>query len=108
MVREYLAGTWDDLSAEMTTSAKNTLALPPAEKTDVEYIRKTIADCRPAWWKTCKSGTKAKFRPVVWGHTLSATYDPTAKMNIQYRSLQRCALGHADLGREGDGFPRRG
>ncbi|HET6252131.1 MAG TPA: hypothetical protein VFE47_30880 [Tepidisphaeraceae bacterium] len=83
IVRQYLNGTWDDASAELLSSAKQALALPPAEKADVDYIRKTIAECRPAWWKTTKAGQKVRFRPVVWGHTLSGTYDPAAKTNIQ-------------------------
>ncbi|HWE03597.1 MAG TPA: hypothetical protein VG326_14425 [Tepidisphaeraceae bacterium] len=80
IVARYINGTWEELGKELSIEAKNIGALPAAQKADADYIRKAMAECRPAWWKLCKAGQKIKFRPAPWGHSLSGTYDPEAKI----------------------------
>ena len=82
LVSNYLNGKWDDVATDLKARSKEVVALPPARRADVEYIRRTIAECRPDWWAQCKAGGVVRFRPVVWGHAISATYDPSAKANL--------------------------
>jgi hypothetical protein len=83
IVTQYLNGKWDEVNGEFTRDAKGIIALPAAQRADVEYIRRTIPECRPAWWQQCKAGQMVKFRPVVWGHAIAATYDPAAKGGLR-------------------------
>lgn len=76
---QYLAGKWDELSVELTSDARAFAALAPAQRADVDYMRRALAESRPAWWKPVKAGQRMRFRPLVWGHTLSATFDPDGK-----------------------------
>jgi len=82
IVSQYLQGNWDELAGELKTRSREIAALPAAQKADVEYIRRAIGECRPEWWAQCKSGRLSKFRPVVWGRSISATYDPDAKSEL--------------------------
>ena len=82
MVSEYLGSKWAELAKELPTISKQAAALKPSERADIEYIRKTLAECRPVWWDRCKAGGKVSFRPSIWGRTLPATFDPAAKTNI--------------------------
>ena len=87
LTSDYLAGKWDDLSSRLTSDAKSITALPAAQKTDVEYIRRTIAESRPDWWKLCKAGNLVHFHPAVWGRSFNATFDPGAKVNLTINYL---------------------
>ncbi len=82
LVQQYLDGTWDDLAKELVADAKSIATLPAERKADVEYIRRTLNESRPPWWKSCKAGAKVHFRPVVWGHALSAGFTSGTKQNI--------------------------
>ena len=102
IVAQYMNGTWDELTKEMMSEAKGIGALPPAQKANVDYIRRTIAESRPAWWKQCKAGQKFRFHPAPWGKTLFAIYDPAAKMSST-QFLQRRANRHRRLERRRHG-----
>lgn len=71
IVGEYLSGTWDQAETDLASVLPTT-----PEKADLDYIRKTITECRPAWWKLCKAGKKVSFRAVVWGQQFGTTYNP--------------------------------
>jgi hypothetical protein len=79
IVAGYMAGQFDELMADIVTNIKEVSLLPAAQKADVEYIRKAVGECRPAWWKVVKPGAVVRFRPIVWGQTLNATFDPDEK-----------------------------
>ena len=84
IVKDYLESRWDEAAADLASlpKAPSTSTTKPSTHTDLDYIRKTLAECRPPWWKQIKTGKKMNFRPSVWGRTQSATYDPTAKISI--------------------------
>jgi hypothetical protein len=89
IVKEYLESQWDQAAADLATLPRtpSTNTTRPSAQSDLDYIHKTLAECRPPWWKQIKAGKKMNFRPSVWGRTQSATYDPTAKISIQLNYL---------------------
>lgn len=82
IARQYLNGDWDDLASTLKSRAKEIAALPPPRKADVDYVRRTVLECRPEWWAQCKAGRLVRFRPVAWGRAINATYDPGATSNL--------------------------
>ena len=83
IVAEYLDGKWDAVEADLATLPKPpVITKASTQPTDVEYIRRTVAEGRPPWWKLCKAGKKTIFRYSVWGRSSAATFDPTAKTSI--------------------------
>ena len=63
ILTQYFAGDWDELNAQLTANIREVSTLPPAQKADIDYIRKTIAECRPAWWKIIKAGARSNSAP---------------------------------------------
>lgn len=88
LVAEYLDGRWDEAEADLAALPKDP---PGAKKTpeqaDIDYVRRTIGECRPPWWKATKAGKRTSFRVNVWGQTQGATFDPAAKTSIQLNYL---------------------
>lgn len=82
IVATYLSGNWDDLPGILKSRAHEITTLPPARKADVDYIRRTLFECRPEWWDACKAGKLTRFRPVVWGRAITAAYDPDSKAEV--------------------------
>lgn len=81
-VSQFLHGDWDDLAAALKSHTRELAALPATQKSDIDYIRRTIFECRPAWWDECKAGKLDRFRPIVWGRSIAATFDPSAQSNL--------------------------
>jgi len=82
----YMGGNWEDLDAALAAAAKpaELKALSKAQRADVEYVRQTMAECRPPWWNALKTGKKATFTVNVWGRAADVTRDPdTAKSTMQ-------------------------
>ena len=86
LVVAYLDANWDEAEQLLTSKSKEFAALTdPTQKADVVYVRQAIAECRPAWWKSCKAGKHAAFKALVWGRTLDVVYEPGTKFNTQMR-----------------------
>src|SRR5579862_1819085 len=83
LVQQYMQGRWDDILTELVDQKKEIAALPAAQRTAIEGIRKAIAESRPAWWEVCKRGGRTQFRPMVWDMTLPTRFDPFAKTSVQ-------------------------
>jgi hypothetical protein len=84
LISAYLDGKWED--AEQMLKSKDLAGIvDPKQKADVAYVRQTLAESRPPWWKTCKAGNHVTFKPVVWGRTIDAVYEPGAKPNMKLR-----------------------
>lgn len=95
LVSQYLHGDWDDLTASMKSHAKQIASLPAAQKSDVDYIRRTILECRPAWWAEAKAGKLSRFRPVVWGRPITVIFDPTMKPSLAMEYLNGTPIATA-------------
>jgi hypothetical protein len=83
LCKAYLDGKWDDLEKDLKPGKE-----PPGwtaeQRVEAAAMRAALAECRPAWWQSCKAGLKGQIHPVVWGRTLDATYDPaTGKPSVQ-------------------------
>jgi hypothetical protein len=87
IIGEYLNGNWDEAEADIAANPRELTGPPTPARADLEYVRKTIAECRPAWWKQSKAGKKFVFRAAVWGHTRAFTFDPAGKTAIQLNYL---------------------
>ena len=84
LVAAYLDGKWVEAETMLTGKSKELAALTDAkEKANVTYIRQAMAECRPAWWKTCKAGQHATFQAMVWGRPTDIIYEPGAKPTMQ-------------------------
>ena len=106
LVGQYMNGKWEDLEKDLTAKKPEIDKFSGVEAADMKYIRQTMAECRPAWWAKCKENQLFEFRPVVWGHGLRASFDPTQtlewsiKFNRQHRrrELQMEHHGHGQHG----------
>ncbi|MFI5380406.1 MAG: hypothetical protein ACHRHE_14000 [Tepidisphaerales bacterium] len=83
IVQQYMSGKWDDLEQELKTSSAEIGTLPAALKQDVTYIRLTLAECRPPWWKQCKAGQKPSIKSTLWGRNIDFAFDPAGKGGVQ-------------------------
>src|SRR5258708_22283810 len=81
-------GKWQDLEKDLAAKKPEIDRFTGVEAGDMKYIRQTMAECRPVWWAKCKENQLFEFRPVVWGHALRASYDPTQALewNIKFNS----------------------
>ena len=73
--KAYLDGTWEDLEKDLQPG-KEPPGLTTDQREELEAIRKAVAECRPAWWQSCKANLKTPIHPVVWGRKLDLTYEP--------------------------------
>jgi hypothetical protein len=82
LVDQYMKGEWKDLEKELTPPDKDLEKLTGPQRLDIKYIRDTMTECRPTWWRQCADNQEFNFRPTVWGRALRASFDPDAKSNI--------------------------
>src|SRR6266550_1079255 len=84
LVSAYLDGKWDEAEQMLAAKSKELGALTDAkQKADVTYIRQAVAEGRPPWWKQCKAGQHATFKPVIWGRSIDAIYEPGTRQGLQ-------------------------
>ncbi len=79
----YLGGRWDEVERMFMSSGRELRAIPASEQPKVSYMRQSLAEGRPAWWKRCKAGEKFTFAPMVWGHAATFTFDPAGQFPVQ-------------------------
>lgn len=79
IVQQYMTGKWEALDATIKTQAKEIGKFTPAQRQDLTYIKQSVLESRPAWWKPIKSGEKQDFRADVWGRAMNLTFDPKGK-----------------------------
>jgi hypothetical protein len=82
IVADYLSGNWESLEKSIAPTNKSLNKLTSSQNLDIKYIRESLAECRPAWWKLCKANQEINFRPSIWGKTMIASFDPGAKNNL--------------------------
>ena len=81
----YMDGQWEELASALTAAERSGASLTPSERADVAYVRQDLAECRPAWWLSCKSDRKTAIRHMLWGKPFPATFDPAAKQGLNMR-----------------------
>lgn len=79
----YLEGRWDEVEGLFAGPGREIQAIPVSEKPKVDYMRQSLAEGRPPWWKKSKAGEKFAFTPSVWGHAVTFTFDPKATFPVQ-------------------------
>ena len=75
LCKAYLDGDWENLDKELQPG-KEPPGLTTEQRDELAAMRKAVAECRPAWWQSCKANAKVPIHPVVWGHKLDLTYEP--------------------------------
>jgi hypothetical protein len=75
LCKAYMDGTWDDLEKDLKPG-KEPPGLTAEQRVELAAIRAAFAECRPAWWQSCKAKLAGQIHPVVWGRTLDMTFDP--------------------------------
>ena len=80
----YVGGKWDEVEGMFAASGRELQAIPLSQQPKVNYMRQSLSECRPEWWKRCKAGEKFAFAPNVWGRAVPTTFDPAAKSPVQW------------------------
>jgi len=78
----YLSSRWDDLTKAERAVHRHATRLTAKQRAGLSYIRKTTAEFRPPWWKTCKSTVPKKIRARIWGRNVVANYLPANQPNM--------------------------
>ena len=86
LIDQYMQSKWDELETALAAQAKTLSGYPPPQQSDLDYLRQTFAECRPAWWATCKADKKGALRVTAWDRTLNLAYDPSIKGNLEMQS----------------------
>jgi hypothetical protein len=91
LVSEYMAGKWDDLDADLKAIVRQPATLTASQKADIDYIRQTLAECRPLWWTRSESGKRTQIRMSIFNVPITAIYDPQQKqgMNVRFSENTR-------------------
>ena len=85
LVRAYLDGQWKQLTDARRSLGGRLDRLAEAQRDDVAYLDKAVADHRPAWWQACKSGKKARLDVPFWDKSFSIAYAPREGIGWSYR-----------------------
>jgi len=88
MADAFLASDWSELAEALKMPAGQLRLLTPGQRADVAYVRKTAAECRPAWWKAAKSTTRRSFRVTLWGRPMAVVFTPAEKSNVNVQTTQ--------------------
>jgi len=72
----YMSSDFAGLKVEMARM-RSTARLPRSDKLDLAYIKRTIPEYRPLWWKHCRSASNVSFRAKIWGRPFVANFMPT-------------------------------
>ncbi|MGB2822821.1 MAG: hypothetical protein WBF17_17690 [Phycisphaerae bacterium] len=83
----FLNSKWAELAEALPVPASQLRYMTPQQRDDVAYVRKTITECRPRWWKAAKGTTEAKFRVTLWGRSMSVAYTPGEKSNVNVQTI---------------------
>lgn len=100
VTQAFLEGKINELEAALGNIKDASVAA--ADRADLNYIRMAVGDDRPVWWKQIKTGRTVNFRPMLWGRTLAATFDPASKMGVEVtwnnsRPAYTVTWAHADM-----------
>jgi hypothetical protein len=85
-VDQYLACKWDDLERTLSQNRAALAQLTPEQTADLDYLKQSVAESRPAWWPYIKEGKRYAFRATLWSRPLAAIYDPSIKSNVNLQS----------------------
>jgi hypothetical protein len=78
----YLASKWAPLEAELKNSVRHFNNMSQTMRQDVTYIRQMFAECRPAWWRQCRSSSNVSFEAEMWGRKFMANYTPADMLGM--------------------------
>lgn len=91
-VTRYLAGDWEKLAGDMAAKEKEIAALPAANVADLAFVRQVVAECRPSWWDSVKSGKIKQFQQDVWKASVQVRYQPESGPRLGETTVTNGAL----------------
>ena len=98
LVKRYLSGDWATLASDLNDKKEEIAKLPQANRSDLDYINKTVAECRPGWWDMIKRSGTTQFGQVIWDKNKFAIYfqqsdAPVIKGNGLVRNIMSTHVG---------------
>ena len=82
----YMTDKFDDLKGALVQAVRRMKDFTTAQKTDILYVRRALAECRPKWWDACKKGKKTLIKQTIFAKTASIVYDPDGKGGMRLQS----------------------
>jgi hypothetical protein len=82
VAQAYLNSDWAELANAQKETARHATSMTREQRAELLYIRKTAAEFRPPWWKSCKSTVKTDIRARIWGRNVAVHYVPSDKAGV--------------------------
>ena len=83
IVTAYLDSDWAKTDQALAGYGKHSLRMTPEQKKDIAYLRTTMPEYRPTWWKYCRSTSNTTFRAKNWGKMTTVRFVPAEKNTWQ-------------------------
>ncbi|MEX0774911.1 MAG: hypothetical protein WD042_04250 [Phycisphaeraceae bacterium] len=85
MAESYVKNEWADLDNKIKEVSRPPLGamLDKQQRDNVAYIKKRLAEVRPAWWKNTQSPSNISFSASIWGRNFMANYVPSTELGVQ-------------------------
>jgi hypothetical protein len=81
--KAYMSGNWEKYDELVKTSAQMSRELDADARRDIAYMRNSVADFRPLWWKNCQSSSAITFKANIWNRQFTANYMPSQSVGHQ-------------------------
>ncbi len=82
MEKAFLLAKWDEFDEKVKESSKHYRFMTKEQQANVRYMREASQDCRPKWWKDCRSSTNRSFKAEIWNRTFMANYMPSDMLGM--------------------------
>ena len=83
LVQSYLNNEWEALEKQALQIRRHQRFLDREQRQDIAYIKKSINDFRPKWWRKCSSSSNISFKAELWNRPLLANYMPSGALGFQ-------------------------
>lgn len=79
----YMNNKWDELKDLFRSSGRYLRLMDRDQQKLVLYMRKSVREFRPRWWKNTKSASNVSFRAGIWRRNFMANYMPSDMLGAQ-------------------------
>ncbi len=83
VVRAYMQADWSAVETLLDHAGRHAKYFNYRQQDDVKYIRGSLEEHRPAWWKHTRSRRPVTFPATIWGKTFKANYIPSRLLGMQ-------------------------
>ena len=78
----YMKGKWAELKTALKGSRTHFRYMTPKQRINMTYIRRSMVECRPPWWKKTRSASSVSFTARIWNRPFTANYMPTESLGF--------------------------